>query len=133
VTARKDDDKGAKDKKKSKRSLLRHEIASLKAQNDLDDLNRTPLSGEAVADFYARTTDYWNEQAADAAQKEGRQPLSTKDLRRDGFNLARQRFDAIKSILDRLNELSLQYQEAEQEKKERKEEHDEEKKSRRYR
>lgn len=130
---KKEEEVANQEKKRSKRSILRQEIANLREEHDLNDLQRTPQTGEAVADFYARTSEYWNEQATAAAQHEGLQPLSTKDLRRDGFNLARKRVDDLKPIMDRLNELDQLYREADREKKGFKEERDEKKKSRRYR
>eukprot|EP00970_Alexandrium_tamarense_P009700 scaffold1943_cov76-Alexandrium_tamarense.AAC.1 len=46
--------------------------------------------------------------------------LSSKELKREGFQLANDRFDELKPILDRLNELETMQQEAEEHKKEKK-------------
>ncbi|CAM9721129.1 unnamed protein product [Chrysoparadoxa australica] len=41
---------------------IRHEIRSLQAQFAVDDVNRMPLSGESLRDYFARTGEYWLEQ-----------------------------------------------------------------------
>lgn len=94
-----------KAKEKEKRRGVRHEIAELKEKLGVDDGRRTPFAGEAVADFYARTTDHWNAEAAKLAAAGNGEALSTKELRREGFHLARERYEELRPVLDRLSEL----------------------------
>lgn len=115
-----------KEQEKSKRAGLRQEIADLKGKLDLDDVNRTPLMGEALAEFYSRTSKYWNDEAAtriaqETATQSETEKLSSKELKREGFNLASERYDELKPVLERLDELELQQREAEEERKHRKE------------
>lgn len=103
-------------KKEKKRNGLKQEIAELNSQLDLGDTNRTPAMREAMADFYSRTSEFWTQQAAERVsehQTDANQPLSHKEMKRGGFTLAQQRYDELRPILDRLNELELQQQEAE--------------------
>uniref|UniRef100_A0A7S1GPI2 DUF4110 domain-containing protein n=1 Tax=Cyclophora tenuis TaxID=216820 RepID=A0A7S1GPI2_CYCTE len=53
-------------KYKAKQSGLRQEIAELKQKLNLDEPERTPQMGEAMADFYTRTSTFWTDQAAKA-------------------------------------------------------------------
>ncbi|EED88418.1 predicted protein, partial [Thalassiosira pseudonana CCMP1335] len=103
--------------KKAAKAGIREEISSLKEQLGLDNDQRTPLMGENKADFYSRTTEYWNMEAVktvgQAAADRG-EALSSKELKREGFQLANDRFDELKPILDRLNELETMQQEAEE-------------------
>jgi len=112
-----------KAKEKEKRKGARHEIAELKEKLGVDDERRTPLTGESVADFYARTTEYWNAEAANnaatkiaAAEGSGRSEdaMSLKEVRREGFHLARGRYEELKPILDRLEELESAQAESEE-------------------
>lgn len=114
-----------KDKKKLKKIKnkshgIRSEIARLKEHLDLDDVNRTPELGEDLAQFYLRTTAYWNNEAIKKPQQNNDQPLSEKELRREGFALARERFEELSPVLDRLNELDNEQQESERKKKDKK-------------
>lgn len=112
-----------KEEEKSKRAGLRQEITDLKGKLDLDDKNRTPQMGEALADFYSRTSQYWNDEAASRVAQDVSESerLSSKELKREGFNLASERYEELKPVLERLDELELQQREAEEERKRRKE------------
>jgi hypothetical protein len=103
-----EDEDTAKLKKssKQKRAGLRHEVAELNEKYGLDDLNRTPNSGETLADFYSRTSDYWNAEAA--VEVEGTSDeLSKKELKRKGFSLAKERYDDLEPVLSRLADLGI--------------------------
>ena len=97
---------------KSKRSGIRQEMAELNEKFDLSDPNRVPESGEALADFYARTSEYWNAEAAKQASGTN-QEFSNKELKREGFKLAKDRYDELRPVLDRLAELDLNQKSAE--------------------
>ena len=111
--ARKKAKKAAKKaKEKEKRRGLRHEIAELKEKLHGDgadaDGRGTPLAGESVADFYARTTEHWNAEAESTAGRvaaDRGEAMSAKELKREGFRLARERYERLKPVLDRLDEL----------------------------
>lgn len=84
---------------------------------------RTPLMGESVADFYARTTEYWNVEAANSVGKAAAdrgEAMSAKELKREGFQLAKERYEELKPILDRLNELETVQMESEEKKAKKK-------------
>ena len=116
-----------KELEKSKRAGLRQELTDLKGKLDLDDANRTPQMGEALAEFYSRTSQYWNDEAAariaqeNAASLSETEKLSSKELKREGFNLASERYEELKPVLERLDELELQQREAEEQRKQKKE------------
>lgn len=93
-------------KDKSKRSGLRQEVAQLVEQYGLDDENRTPFDGESLADYYTRTSKYWNHQAAEAVVGTDIE-LSSKEVKREGFKLAQVRFDELKPVIDRLTEVRV--------------------------
>ena len=87
--------------------------------------HRTPLAGESVADFYVRTTEYWNVEAGktvgQAAADRG-DAMSSKELKREGFSLARKRYDELKPVLERLEELENMQQDKEEKKAKKKSE-----------
>jgi len=95
-----------KTSKKSRCSGLRQEVAELNEKFDLEDMNRTPKSGESLADFYSRTSSFWNGQAAETIATTNDE-LSNKELKREGFKLAKHRYDELKPVLDRLVELEI--------------------------
>ena len=70
-------------------------------------LFRTPNVDESLADFYSRTSTFWNTQAAEVVAKTNEE-LTNKELKREGFKLAKDRFDELKPVLDRLSELSIE-------------------------
>ncbi|KAL7469925.1 hypothetical protein ACHAXS_010194 [Conticribra weissflogii] len=123
--ARKKAKKAAKkEKEKQKRKGVKYEIKQLNEKLGVDNDQKTPLMGESVAEFYARTTDFWNNEAARTIGQTGAdrgEPLSTKELKREGFQLAKERYEELKPILDRLNELEEMQREGEDEKKSKKE------------
>ena len=104
-----DDDEAGHTKSKLKKSAAKkEEIAELNAKYSLDDERRTPMSGEALADFYSRTRNYWNERAIEKLkQKEDYEEPSKKELKREGFVLAEERFNELGPVLKRLEELGL--------------------------
>ncbi|EEC43416.1 predicted protein [Phaeodactylum tricornutum CCAP 1055/1] len=121
------EEKGTTRKPKKKSSGLRQEIAELNEKYHLGDGNRTPQPGEALSDFYARTSDYWNQQAADrmpgttsGVVKNPSERLSNKELKREGFGLANARFVELEPVIERLHELDLEREERKGLKKEKK-------------
>lgn len=109
--------------KKAARAGIKQEIAELKEQLGIDNEQRTPLVGESVADFYARTTDYWTSEAANtvgqAVANRG-ESMSSKELKGEAFTMAKARYEEIQPVLDRLNELDTIQKEAEEHRKEKK-------------
>ena len=101
---------------KSRRAALREEIKELVEKYDIENENRTPNPDEALADFYSRTSDYWNKEVAKTSSDE----LSAKEIKREGFSMARDRFDDLKPILERLTKLSLQAKESKKKEKDSK-------------
>ena len=88
-----------------------------------------------MSDFYARTTDTWNADAAersagtrDAADKGER--MSAKEVKRAGFDLARARYDELRPVLERLAELEGEERDGEERRAARKERKSKKKKDR---
>ena len=104
----------------TKRSGIKQEMAELNDRYDLGNDQRVPLSGEALASFYARTSEYWN---AEAAKNLGGTDaeLSNKEIKREGFQLARIRYDELLPILARLAELEDLQKQASSSKEDRRE------------
>jgi N-acetylneuraminic acid mutarotase len=96
--------------KNNGRPGLRQEITDLNEQYNLEDANRTPKTGESLAEFYARTSLYWNEQATtqgSAADTSAVGDMSAKERKRAGFGLAKERYDELKPVMERLAEFGL--------------------------
>ena len=96
----------ARSTKESKKTGPRHEVARRSEKYNLDDVHRTPMDGESLADFYSRTSKYWNHLAAEAVAGSDAE-LSSKQLKREGFKLAQTRFDELKGVTERFGGLSL--------------------------
>ena len=93
--------------KKEQQRSIREEIQSLNEQLTIkggDHEGNTPQVGEELADFYTRTSLYW-ELTATKATTNGDEELSVKELKREGFKLAEELYGDLKSTLDRLQEL----------------------------
>ena len=108
-----DDSDGSDEAEESKRQSKdkaggNPEIADLGAKHDLSNKDRTPEEGEVLADFFSRTSSYWNEQALEMMKQndESVEP-SKKEIKREGFQLARKRFEELEPVMERLKELSL--------------------------
>jgi len=94
------------DKKKSERACLRQEVTELNEKYSLDDQKRTPNNGESLADFYSRTSKYWNEVAAEKVSGMDSE-LTKKELKRQGFNFAKERYQELGPVLERLAALGI--------------------------
>jgi len=99
-----------------KSGTIRAEIAGLRDQLQVDDANRTPQLGEKLTDWFTRTTEYWTRLAFEShdASSSGGGALSEKEYRRLAFSMAQERYEEVRPILDRLNELEEQQREAEE-------------------
>jgi hypothetical protein len=89
----------SKNAKKKKRSVLRQELAKLTDRYDLNEM-QTPGLNEGLSDFYARTGSYWNQEAS--ARNES---WSGKELKRQGFALAQERYLELTPIMSRWREM----------------------------
>lgn len=104
-------DDAAIKKEKISSGSLKKEMADLVERHGLEDANRTSQPGETLADFYARTSEYWNAKAATQKTIESEDTQSAKDLKREGFGLARARFEELQPVIERLMDLKLQRKE----------------------
>ena len=105
-----DENNGKEDRRKAKelkRKSLRQEISELNETYELDDTNRTPQNNESVADFYSRTIDYWISQATEQLVSDDCEPLTHKELKRQGFILAKEQYENLTPVLERLAELGI--------------------------
>ncbi|KAH6835865.1 Galactose oxidase/kelch repeat superfamily protein, partial [Perilla frutescens var. hirtella] len=82
--------------KNLRRKEKRGRIEQIRATLGLSDSQRTPMPGESLKDFYKRTNMYWQMAAYEHTQHTG------KELRKDGFDLAKSRYKELKPILDEL-------------------------------
>ncbi|KAI0765888.1 hypothetical protein BD413DRAFT_481708 [Trametes elegans] len=64
-----------------------------------EDVVSTPLPGETLAMFYARSREYWAQKAYGSSDSRGKQ------LRRDGFTLAEERYATYKPILEEVERI----------------------------
>lgn len=64
-----------------------------------EDMISTPLPGETLAIFYARSREYWSQKAHESSDNRG------KMLRRDGFALAEDRYAQYKPILEEIEKI----------------------------
>jgi len=95
-----------RESRKKKRSDLRQEVAELNTKYRLGESSRTPREGETLADFYSRTSEYWNNQAAKEVTGTDAD-LSNKELKRKAFFLAEARFKELEPILSQLGDLKI--------------------------
>ncbi|XP_077253059.1 galactose oxidase/kelch repeat superfamily protein isoform X2 [Tasmannia lanceolata] len=95
--------------KNLRRKEKRARIEQIRATLGLSDSQRTPIPGEALKDFYKRTSMYWQMAAHEHTQHTG------KELRKDGFDLAEVRFKELKPILDELAVLEAEQKAVEEE------------------
>ena len=118
-----------KEKRKKKKEKTRDKINRLREEFCLDDLERTPEMGETMADFYSRTATHWASEVVKVAQAatdggntamNASAELSAKELRARGFDLARERYEELKPVLDSLMDLEAHQKEKKQKKKESK-------------
>ena len=100
----------------SKKDQLKSELCTLRDKHGLSDPDRTPAPGEGLADFYARTADYWNNQTG-LSKESG---ASSKEIKRQGFALAKDRFESLEDVLQKFTALELQYRKEKKAKKEKK-------------
>jgi len=64
-----------------------------------EDIISTPLPGETLAVFYARSREYWAQNARESSDNRG------KLLRRDGFSLAEEHYGKYKPILEEVERI----------------------------
>ncbi|KAI0821821.1 hypothetical protein BC628DRAFT_1392327 [Trametes gibbosa] len=64
-----------------------------------EDVISTPLPGETLAMFYARSREYWAQKAYGTSDSRGKQ------LRRDGFSLAEERYADYKPLLEEVERI----------------------------
>uniref|UniRef100_A0A0G4HTA0 DUF4110 domain-containing protein n=1 Tax=Chromera velia CCMP2878 TaxID=1169474 RepID=A0A0G4HTA0_9ALVE len=105
---------------------VRERMTALKQKHAVDDPATTPQLGETMRAFFERTRGHWTEQvhqnvAQQAAAAGGSGPsgrMDAKELRREAFALAEERFDQLRPLLDEL--ASLEERQAALERKEQK-------------
>ncbi|CAA7268695.1 unnamed protein product [Cyclocybe aegerita] len=64
-----------------------------------EDVQSTPLPGETLAMFYARTREYWTQKVHGSSENKG------KELRKDGFTSAQTRYEEYKPILEEVEKI----------------------------
>ncbi|TMW64566.1 hypothetical protein Poli38472_011446 [Pythium oligandrum] len=112
-SGKKEKKKKSKSKKTNDRRAIRAEIEKLQEQLGLDDINRTPQMGENLRDFFARTQEYWATVIGQRPDTIERQ-LNIKEIKREGFVMAEERYNELLPILERLNVLEAEQKEMEE-------------------
>ncbi|KIK90490.1 hypothetical protein PAXRUDRAFT_151835 [Paxillus rubicundulus Ve08.2h10] len=74
-------------------------VSAKESTRSAEDIISTPAPGETVAVFYARSREYWAQKAHNASDNRGKQ------LRRDGFGLAGERYAEYKPILEEVEKI----------------------------
>jgi hypothetical protein len=100
----------------SKKDRIKAKLAELRDEHGLTEAGRTPDPGEALADFYSRTSGYWNKQTG-LSEDTG---ASAKEIKRQGFALAKERFDGLSEVFERFAALELEYRKQKKAQKEKK-------------
>ncbi|CAI5950932.1 unnamed protein product [Closterium sp. NIES-65] len=95
-------------KRQLSRKERRAEIDRIRADLGLADAARTPIPGESLRDFFARTGEHWQREAYQHTQRTG------KELRKDGFELCEARYRDLLPVLTELEKLEAE-QKAEEE------------------
>lgn len=73
-------------------------VAKSNARSE-EDVISTPAPGETLAAFYARSREYWAQKATSDTDARG------KELRRDGFELAKEKYETYKPILQEIEKI----------------------------
>ncbi|KAF8836041.1 galactose oxidase [Paxillus ammoniavirescens] len=74
-------------------------VSAKESTRSAEDIISTPAPGETVAMFYARSREYWAQKAHNTSDNRGKQ------LRRDGFGLAGERYAEYKPILEEVEKI----------------------------
>lgn len=74
---------------------------SKEANRSEADVLSTPLPGEALRDFYARSKSYW----ASMVHEQTHGQIRGKEMRRDGFELAEKRYLELKPVLEEIQRI----------------------------
>lgn len=74
-------------------------VSTIDSKASPEDAMRTPLPGEALAQFYNRTREYWSSKAFAASEERGKQ------LRRGGFSMAQDRYTEYKPTLEQIEKI----------------------------
>lgn len=72
------------------------------AERSMDEVMSTPLPGESLKKFYDRSREYWAQKAHTTSQHRG------KELRRDGFSHAEERYNEYKPLLDEIERIQAE-------------------------
>ena len=112
--------------KKEKMKGIREEIQALNEEFNLGDSDMTPIRDEDLATFYARTAMIWEKRAVEIlnqteSSSADNYDLSLKEIKREGFNLAKTRYAEVKPALERLEELENTQNKKEKKKSSKKE------------
>ncbi|OAV87349.1 hypothetical protein PTTG_00591 [Puccinia triticina 1-1 BBBD Race 1] len=72
------------------------------SERSAEEVMSTPLPGETLKLFYDRTREYWTQKAHETSQHRG------KELRRDGFSHAEDRYSEYKPLLDEIERIQAE-------------------------
>lgn len=117
--------------KKERLKSIREEVSMLNEKLTLESPYAIPNVGEELSDFYSRTSLYWEQEVTKNHEKMSisMEDYSTKELKREGFQLAKKMYDELEPTLKRLAELESIQEEDNQKKNRDKKSSKKEKKS----
>jgi hypothetical protein len=101
---------------KKVKKTIKEKMNEYQQKHDLSDESRTPQLNESLKEFHARTKDYWNALALKSLTLED----DVKDHKKRAFNLAQDRFELLKPVLDKLRAMEEEQKEQELDKKAKK-------------
>ncbi|CAM9309596.1 unnamed protein product [Ascophyllum nodosum] len=111
-------DRGGSQGKRVKKSRggVREEIRQLQELLGVDDPNRTPQARGFMRDFFDRTKRFWIGEVIRRGEESGvpMEPMSEKELRKEAFLIAGERYSELEPSLARLNKLEAEQRELEQ-------------------
>lgn len=102
----------------SRKDQLKAQLGALRDKHGLADPERTPAPREELSDFYSRTSKYWNKKTG-LSKEAG---SSSKEIKNQGFALAKERFDSLTEVFQEFMKLEAQYRKEKKAEKEKKKE-----------
>jgi hypothetical protein len=102
-----------KDARRKESEFQNSEIDRLKSELEQNGFECTPLVNESLAEFYARTSKFWTHEASTKVMVHTGETaddalVAEKEMKKIGFDLARERFLVVKPTVERIREMSLQ-------------------------
>ncbi|KAH8739293.1 hypothetical protein FG386_000050 [Cryptosporidium ryanae] len=102
-----DDFVDTENQRKKCQPFSRKEMEELVRKHELNDLNKTPLINESLGNFFTRTKDFWIKLFRSTLSYK---TLTEKEISRNAFFMANERFKTIRPFLELLRKEELKQQ-----------------------